>query len=384
MADRESKIASGTHDADEVRRKKKSAELAPEKLKAQEGATEANHPSSVMAEPSLDGHATLFGNARFSHPANTAQKSHMVTQLQQDYGNAYVQRVVSRSRPDRGEELGKEELPGSIASRIANEKGSGKLLEPDTRSRVEAAFDYDFSEVRTHIDATADKLSKGLGAKAFTTGKDIFFKDGGHDLNTEKGEELLGHELAHVVQQEGTSDSVPTRLIPETDALEEEASTAGQALAQGLDIREQTLDIGGLARQTEGGGFSSRYSELSGVRSEWDERVYMNVVMAAHAKPGVPRPKEYLFDANMWGWQILGLNKDYISESDIGKITEVMLEIQKVKELMDCFEEENGEEMPATVISFYKLEELTKTTNFFHRSASDEFHDPNVVEDEMP
>jgi len=60
-------------DDEEVRRSKKSAGLAPEKLKAQDGVIEANPIRSVMDEPSPDGHTTVIGDARFSHPANLGQ-----------------------------------------------------------------------------------------------------------------------------------------------------------------------------------------------------------------------------------------------------------------------------------------------------------------------
>jgi hypothetical protein len=40
-----------------------------------------------------------------------------------------------------------------------------------------------------------------LNAKAFTTGSDIFFRNGAYSPQSSGGQELLAHELTHVVQQ---------------------------------------------------------------------------------------------------------------------------------------------------------------------------------------
>jgi hypothetical protein len=61
----------------------------------------------------------------------------------------------------------------------------------------------DFSSVKVHTDSTANELSQSIQAKAFTTGKDIFFKQGTYDPHSRGGQELLAHELTHVVQQNG-------------------------------------------------------------------------------------------------------------------------------------------------------------------------------------
>jgi hypothetical protein len=42
----------------------------------------------------LESTASLLGDPRFSHPANNTQKAGLVTELQQTYGNLYVQRLV--------------------------------------------------------------------------------------------------------------------------------------------------------------------------------------------------------------------------------------------------------------------------------------------------
>jgi hypothetical protein len=44
-------------------------------------------------------------------------------------------------------------------------------------------------------------MSKGINAKAFTYGSDIYFNSSQYSSNTEEGKKLLAHELTHVVQQ---------------------------------------------------------------------------------------------------------------------------------------------------------------------------------------
>ena len=52
-----------------------------------------------------------------------------------------------------------------------------------------------------HTDSQADDLNGCLQARAFTTGRDIFFGAGQYTPATREGRRLLAHELSHVVQQ---------------------------------------------------------------------------------------------------------------------------------------------------------------------------------------
>ncbi|NEP28586.1 DUF4157 domain-containing protein, partial [Moorena sp. SIO3I6] len=42
-----------------------------------------------------------------------------------------------------------------------------------------------------------------IQARAFTTGKDIFFRQGEYNPGSQEGKKLIAHELTHVVQQTG-------------------------------------------------------------------------------------------------------------------------------------------------------------------------------------
>lgn len=80
-------------------------------------------------------------------------------------------------------------------------KGSGAPLADSIRGPMESAFGADFSGVRVHSDARAADLNQRIQAKAFTTGSDVFFSPGQYQPGSRGGQELLAHELTHVVQQ---------------------------------------------------------------------------------------------------------------------------------------------------------------------------------------
>ncbi len=90
----------------------------------------------------------------------------------------------------------------------------------------------DFSGVRVHTGGQADTLNRNLSARAFTTGQDIFFKQGEYSPGSSGGRELLAHELTHVVQQNG--DSVQTKLTVGApgDRYEQEADSVARAVMQ--------------------------------------------------------------------------------------------------------------------------------------------------------
>jgi len=91
----------------------------------------------------------------------------------------------------------------SLEQSIQQKRGSGQVLSENVRQPMEQAFGADFSQVKVHTDSESDKLNKSIQAKAFTTGKDIFFKKGEYQPDSQPGQELLAHELTHVVQQNG-------------------------------------------------------------------------------------------------------------------------------------------------------------------------------------
>ncbi|HWW60906.1 MAG TPA: DUF4157 domain-containing protein [Thermoanaerobaculia bacterium] len=76
-------------------------------------------------------------------------------------------------------------------------RSSGMPLPARERTR----FGHDFSNVRVHADASAAASARAVSARAYTLGEHVVFGANEYAPNTERGETLLVHELAHVAQQ---------------------------------------------------------------------------------------------------------------------------------------------------------------------------------------
>ncbi|MBR8835448.1 MAG: DUF4157 domain-containing protein [Stigonema ocellatum SAG 48.90 = DSM 106950] len=92
-----------------------------------------------------------------------------------------------------------------VETSIKQARGGGQPLAKDVRQPMEQAFGTDFSGVKVHTDSRSDQLNKSVQARAFTTGQDIFFRQGEYSPGSHSGKELLAHELTHVVQQNGSA-----------------------------------------------------------------------------------------------------------------------------------------------------------------------------------
>jgi hypothetical protein len=100
----------------------------------------------------------------------------------------------------------------ALEDQIQQARGRGSSLPGAVRVPMEEAFGTDLRGVRVHTDARSDKLNKSLQARAFTTGSDIFFRQGEYNPASASGRQLLAHELTHVVQQGGVSGSPGSKV----------------------------------------------------------------------------------------------------------------------------------------------------------------------------
>ena len=90
-----------------------------------------------------------------------------------------------------------------------------------------------------HKDSEADVLSRRLNAVAFTSGTDIYFREGTYQPNSMTGRRLLAHELSHVIQQ---------RSIPQEGSMT--VGAAGDAYEQEADTLSSNIDA--LSKPAEG------------------------------------------------------------------------------------------------------------------------------------
>jgi outer membrane protein OmpA-like peptidoglycan-associated protein len=116
----------------------------------------------------------------------------------------------------------------------------------EVRAKMEAAFGVDFSPVRIHEGPHAE----AVGALAYTRGTDIHFAPAQYQPTSRRGQELLGHELMHVVQQSQGRVRATAQAkgvaINDDVSLEREADEIGARAARG-DV--QTLALPKVARE---------------------------------------------------------------------------------------------------------------------------------------
>ncbi|SKB15626.1 conserved hypothetical protein [Planktothrix sp. PCC 11201] len=114
---------------------------------------------------------------------------------------------------------GTDQMPDAhsgVETAIQRSLGQGQPLPAPVREPMENAFGFDFAQVRIHHDTEGDRLSRSLDARAFTTGSDVFFRQGAYAPHSPGGTRLLAHELTHVVQQSGESPTAPSPLLYRT------------------------------------------------------------------------------------------------------------------------------------------------------------------------
>jgi len=118
-----------------------------------------------------------------------------------------------------------------VEAGIEQARGGGQPLDRTVQRQMESAFGTNFSHVRVHTDSGANTLNHALSARAFTTGQDIFFRQGEYNPGSSSGKELLAHELTHVVQQTG---GIQTKLAigQPNDSYEQEADQVANAVVQ--------------------------------------------------------------------------------------------------------------------------------------------------------
>jgi hypothetical protein len=86
------------------------------------------------------------------------------------------------------------------AGEVAIPEGGGGKLPAAVRARMEPKLGADLSDVSVHTGGESAKAAAGLGARAFTVGKDVHFNAGEFAPGSKEGDRLLAHELTHVVQ----------------------------------------------------------------------------------------------------------------------------------------------------------------------------------------
>ena len=114
---------------------------------------------------------------------------------------------------------------------LESERGHGEPLEQPVRREMERAFGTSLKGVRVHADSTADALSRGISARAFTQGNDIYFAASEYQPGTREGQHILAHEMTHVIQQH---DGAKLVVGPANDPAEVQAEAVAERVVKAV------------------------------------------------------------------------------------------------------------------------------------------------------
>jgi hypothetical protein len=125
----------------------------------------------------------------------------------------------------------------------------GMPLPREVQTKMESALGANFSDVRIHIGPEA----ASVGALAFTWGSNIHFAPGHYNPGTPQGQELLGHELVHVLQQRAGRVTNPFGggvAVVQDVALEAEADRLGRQAARSVRPLAPQTAVGASAAKS--------------------------------------------------------------------------------------------------------------------------------------
>ena len=178
-------------------------------------------PSRVQQSKRNDDGLQMVDNRTLS--AIQAKMVDIVQRAEDDEDDLLQGKFVAQRDEDEDDLLqGKFEQP--VQAKSENQTG----IPDNVRQRMEDSFGTDFSSVRVHPESTK---APEVGALAYTQGTDIHFAPGQFKPDTSVGQQLLGHELTHVIQQaEGRvqpTTEVGGMPVNDNESLEHEADVLG-------------------------------------------------------------------------------------------------------------------------------------------------------------
>ncbi len=194
-------------------------------------------PSQVRSESEPDVAGVISPSAAkgLRGRGNAPVRAAMLQRLQQTYGNRALQRLLSAQRSAATPTAIEEE---NLAGQIDSKAGRGNPLDHGTKTRLEGGLGADLSGVRVHTDGDADRLARSVDSVAFTTGSDIFFRQGAYEPGSDRGLHLLAHEATHTVQQSqgpvaGTPTAGGVSVSDPSDQFEQAAERSARNVVAG-------------------------------------------------------------------------------------------------------------------------------------------------------
>jgi hypothetical protein len=182
----------------------------------------------------------------------------------------------------------------------------GQPLDPHLRSVMEPGLGYDFSSVRVHSDTPAAQSAHAIGANAYTAGDHIVFGAGKFDPSSTRGQRLVAHELAHVIQQAdgpvaGRSIDDCMSMSTPDDSFERAAATLSESAMKPhapanpergpvAPLPATSRGPGPIAVQRQGDTPGSIVGAVAGVVGAVAGLVALGIAIAAWLRPRNPAP----------------------------------------------------------------------------------------------
>ncbi|HEX4459556.1 MAG TPA: DUF4157 domain-containing protein, partial [Polyangia bacterium] len=158
---------------------------------------------------------------------------------------------VDRERQQIARKLDSRSAGG--AGGVTIPQAAGSPLSKELHARMEPRLGADLSRVRVATGGESQSAAAALGAKAFTIGSDVHFGSGQFSPGSKEGDQLIAHELTHVVQ--GQRAGVQRKAVAEAgnananaaeadvshpdDPAEKEADAVAEHVAGGLHDGEK-------------------------------------------------------------------------------------------------------------------------------------------------
>lgn len=134
-----------------------------------------------------------------------------------------------------------QSLGNTAMTEVLSDSDRGVPLEPRFREDMERNLGANLSKVRVHDDAGAHASAASLDANAYTVGQEIILGPNAESTSETAVQDLLAHELVHVVQQ-GKAATLRPELSGPADPFEQEADSLSKQARRG-----QSVSVGGGA-----------------------------------------------------------------------------------------------------------------------------------------
>lgn len=215
---------------------------------------------------------------------------------------------------------------------VQKNKNSGSSLPLRIQATLGEHYGADLSGVRIHQDQFANQSARSLDANAFTVRQDIFFGQDMYAPNQINGMLRLAHEIAHTIQQRGTSTPSSAQIqtaerqaensLPGTDTQGNSLSSIGPAIlreptyprrttgdrmiAEVERILTTTRDRTSADETTRlwssvGSNFSGPITTGSIARRVWTH-IFLRHFVEPDSRPGVESAHPRYFYSQTYGW----------------------------------------------------------------------------------